>query len=112
MKDIRTDAEREDYEERAAIREFEGGQPRAEAEAAARAETEENIFRCMVRQLIQWAKSGKRADVVRWLDRADSKVPRLPEDRKRYADAINEQISLGSKGVAGDWRTNEKKGME
>jgi uncharacterized membrane-anchored protein len=107
MIDIRTEAEREDYEERAAIREFDGGLSRAEAEALARAESKENMFRCMVRQLIQWAKSGKRADVVRWLDRADLKVPRPQEERKRYADAINEQIKLKNQGRPGEWITKE-----
>jgi hypothetical protein len=95
---------KEYFEERSAIREFMGGQSSEEAEAAARIETEEHIFRCMIRQLIRWAKSGRREDVVRWLDAADLKVRRDAVERKRFADALNHQIKLGSKGDAGDWK--------
>jgi uncharacterized membrane-anchored protein len=93
----------EAYSERAAIREYDGGQSRAEAEAAARIETEEHIFQCMVRQLIQWAKSGKRDDVKRWLDGAEIKGGRDQAKRKRYVDALNEQIKLKNQGRQGEW---------
>jgi len=98
------EAEKEFFEERSAIREFDGGQSRVEAEAAARIETDEHIFQCMVRQLIQWAKSGKRDDVKRWLDGADIKCGRDPVKRKLYVDALNEQIKLGNKGAWGEWK--------
>ena len=95
---------KEFYEERAATREFMGGQSREEAEAAARLETDEHIFKCMIRQLIRWKNIGKREDVVRWLDKSDCSTVRDPIERKRYADALNEQIKLGNKGNAGEWK--------
>lgn len=94
----------EHYSERSAVLEFDGCLSRKEAEAKAREETKTAIFRCLVRQMIRWAKEGRRNDVTRWLDKADAKGGRDPKERKIYADAINEQIKLGNDGSAGMWK--------
>jgi hypothetical protein len=96
---------KEFFEERAATREFMGGQSREDAEAAAREETAIHMFRCMIRELIRWKIAGRRDDIVRWLDKTDLTPPgREPAERKRYADALNEQLKLGNKGNAGEWK--------
>lgn len=92
------------FEERSAIREFEGSQSREIAEAKARIETHEHIFRCLIRHLIRWKEQGRREDVIRWLDASDVAGGRDPIERNIYAAALNEQIKLGNKGNAGDWR--------
>lgn len=105
MNDLFTDAEKEHFEERAAIREFDGGQSRSEAEAAAREEVRTAIFRCLIRQLIRWAKEGRRDLVLGWLDRTALRKPgRDPAERKLYADALNQQIKLGNDGTPGTWK--------
>lgn len=86
------------FEERAAIREFDGEQSRGEAELAAREETKLYVFQCMIRLLITWKNEGKRADVVAWLDKCDA------EKRKRFADTLNEQIKLGNAGGMAEWK--------
>ena len=101
--------EEEFFEERSAIREYDGEQSRKDAEAAARDETKTHIFRCLIRQMFKWTKEGRRSDVLRWLDKADVIPPgRDPAERRMYADAINQQIKLGNNGVAGDWKTKEE----
>lgn len=95
---------KEFFEERSAIREFEGGQSREVSEAKARIETQMHIFRCLIRHLIRWKEQGRRKDVISWLDASDLKEGRDPTERKIYADALNQQIKLGNKGNAGDWR--------
>lgn len=109
-----TDQEQKDFfeecvVERSAIREFCGGQSRLEAEKSAREECQIDIFRCLIRQMIRWKIEGRRDDVVRWLDKADCRRPgRDPAERKRYVDALNEQIRFGNKGNAGEWKTASK----
>lgn len=95
---------KEYFDERSAIREFDGGQSREVAEAKARIETHIHIFRCLIRHLIRWKEQGRRNDVISWLDASDVNGGRDPDERKLYADALNQQIKLGNKGNAGDWR--------
>jgi hypothetical protein len=96
---------KEMFEERAAIREFDGEQSRKDAEAFAKSEVKTAIFRCLIRQLLRWNFEGKRTEVLAWLDAVDVKGGRKPNERKLYADALNEQIKLGNKGEPGDWRS-------
>lgn len=58
----------------------------------------DQIFRCMVRQLLLWKAEGNINLAKRWLDRADVKIPRSPEERKRYADEANFQWANGNRG--------------
>lgn len=48
-----TEDEREHYEERAAIREFDGGLSREESERLAREDVETHRFQCEVRDVVQ-----------------------------------------------------------
>ena len=52
--------EREHYEERAAIREYEGGLPREESERLAREDVEAYRFQCEVRDVVdKYQKNGR-----------------------------------------------------
>lgn len=92
---------KEFFEERSAIREFEGGQSRESAEAAAMAETLEHMFRCEVRSILR-----KRVD--HGLPRAQAfllniETQRGPEATARLRDAATEQWSRGNRGNSGEW---------
>lgn len=89
--------EQEAFEERAAIIEYDGKQSRAEAEAAARKEVEQEKFRSMVRQLLKWRAAGKVAMARDWLAAQNEATKAL------YRDAANDQWSRGSIGAAGVW---------
>lgn len=97
MKDLFSDAEREHYEERAAIREHEGEEKRAQAEQAARQEVlwARDRFRCMVRQLIAWKRSGEGSKAKAWLEAQKNPEP--------YATAAREQMQRGNDGTHGVW---------
>ena len=61
MTDLFTDldaATTEVYEERAAIREYDGKQSRADAEAAARLEAEQFRHACEVREYARWTRDA------------------------------------------------------
>ena len=60
MKGLNVGADREFFEERAAIREFDGGQQRQEAEAAARIETERHRAECEARALVALPSDDER----------------------------------------------------
>ncbi len=103
--DEQAQAAEEFFGERSAIMEFMGEQSLETAEAAAREETKEHMFRCLIRQLIRWKNQGRRVDVMKWLDKSDVEpIGRDPAERKRYADALNNQIALGNSGASGEWK--------
>jgi hypothetical protein len=95
--DLFTEAEKEHYEERSAIREESGeSREKAEAEAAQEVMWERERFRCMVRKLLQWKASGDGRSITEWL--AAQKNPR------DYIEAAGKQWQLGNVGVHPDWR--------
>lgn len=96
--DMFTEAEKESYEERAAIVEYEGGKTREQAEKDAAQEViwARERFRSMVRQLLKWKASGDGRAITEWL--AKQKNP------KTYIDAASSEWNLGNTGVHPDWR--------
>lgn len=63
------EADREFFEERAAIREFDGGQQRQDAEAAARLETERHRAQCEARALVAMLSNDERGDYLEDVER-------------------------------------------
>lgn len=92
---------REHFEERAAIREFEGGQSRESAEAAAMAETLEHMFRCEVRSVLRKRVEHGLPRAQEFLLKIESK--RGSEATARLRDAATEQWSKGNRGNSGEW---------
>lgn len=88
---------KEIFEERPAIREFDSGQSRAEAEKAADEEVKQHKFQCMVRQLLKWRADGERNLGRDWLDAQPAK------EREKYRAAANDQWSKGNLGGQGVW---------
>lgn len=69
----------EHYEERAAIREYDGRQSRTEAEAAARLEAEQYRHACEVREYARWDRDA----LVEQLRRIEAKRGRAAAERVR-----------------------------
>lgn len=89
------------FNERAGIREFDGGQSRESAEAAALAETREHMFRSEVRSILL-----KR--VEHGLPRAQGFLARIERERgaeaaARLRAACTEQWTRGNRGNPGEW---------
>lgn len=98
MNDLFTHAEQEHFEERAAIIEYDGGESREKAEAAAAQEVlwERDRFRSMVRQIIRWKLNGEGRTAIAWLEKQ--------KNGERYAEAARKQMALGNVGAHPDWR--------
>lgn len=96
-----SDDGKEFYEERAAIREFDGGQGRKSAEAAAMAETVEHMFRCEVRSIIAMRVEHGLPRAQKFLVQIESK--RGADATARLREAINAQWSKGNRGKPGEW---------
>jgi hypothetical protein len=98
-----TDAEsKELFEERAAIREYDGGMGRDLAERAAAADVELQRHRCEVRTILcTYAKEGI-SGVDRRIQQISDKRGAAPAARLRE-EAIA-QWQAGNRGKDGDWR--------
>ena len=84
------------FNERAAIREFDGGQSRESAEAAAMVETREHMFRCEVLSICRM-RDQKGLDHARnFLLKVEAK--RGTEAANRLRDAANEAWKNGERG--------------
>lgn len=84
------------FNERAAIREFEGGQSRKSAEAAAMAETQQHMFRCEVISVCRM-RHEKSLDHARgFLLKVEAK--RGAESANRLREAANEAWQKGERG--------------
>lgn len=95
--DLFNEDQKEFYEERSAIREFEGGQSRESAEAAALEETREWMFRCEVVSVCRM-RSEKGLDAARsFLLKVEEK--RGTEAANRLRSAANEAWDAGERGV-------------
>ena len=93
---------KEFYLERAAIREFEGGQSRKSAEAAAMAETFEHMFRCEVISVCRM-RHEKGLDHARgFLLKVEAK--RGAEAANRLRDAASEAWQKGERGQCSSMR--------
>ena len=90
------------FNERAAIREFEGGQSRKSAEAAAMAETVEHMFRCEVISVCRM-RHEKGLDHARgFLLKVEAK--RGAEAANRLRDAASEAWQKGERGQGSSMR--------
>ncbi len=94
--------QRELFNERAAIREFDGGMPRADAERMASEDVERHRHRCEVRTILRKYAAEGISGVDQFIElvakiRGDSAAARLRED------AIA-QWKAGNRGNEGDWR--------
>lgn len=94
--DLFDDEFKEFFEERAAIREFEGGQDRVSAETAAMAETQAWMFVCEVRSICRM-RDQKGLDHARsFLLKVETK--RGADSANRLREAANEAWQKGERG--------------
>lgn len=89
------------FNERAGIREFDGGQSRESAEAAAMVETVEHMFRCEVRSIIRKRVEGSLEKAKSFLQQIEAK--RGAEATSRLRNEVNVQWSKGNRGNPGEW---------
>lgn len=98
-----TDAEaKELFDERAAIREFDGGMDRPAAEQSAALDVELQRHRCEVRTILRTYVAEGIAGVDRRIQQISEKRGAEPAARLRE-DAIA-QWQAGNRGKDGDWR--------
>lgn len=96
-----SNVEQDLFEERAAIREYDGGQDRESAERAAREEVEQYRFRCEVRDVLRMANryGSDRSD--RYLLGVERQ--RGSESAERLRAAAKDQWIKGNRGEADKW---------
>ena len=96
------DDEQELFEERAAIREYDGGMDRASAEMAARADVERYRYLCEVNHLVELGRKEGSRGTERYLalvakNRGTAAAERLRADAKAaYIERVGRK-SVGSK---------------
>ena len=89
------------FNERAGIREFDGGQSRESAEAAAMAETREHMFRCEVRSILRLRVEHSMFRAQEFLLKIQAR--RGDEATDRLRAACTEQWTRGNRGNPGEW---------
>ncbi len=101
-----TDAEaKELFDERAAIREYDGGMDRAAAEQSAAMDVETQRCRCEVRTILRTYAAEGIAGVERRIQQISDK--RGSESAARLREEAIAQWQAGNRGKDGDWRELE-----